>query len=65
MFLLIVINMQMSYFLCIGLLHVRTCQVVFLMMQKWLFVIEVSVFNVFFYLYSFYYDFINIHEYAN
>ena len=34
------------------------------MMQKWLFVNEVSVINVF-YLYIFYYDSICIHEYAN
>ena len=61
--------MQMSSFLCIDSLHVMVYQVVSLidMMRKWLFVIEVSVFYVFFYLYIFYYDSINsgIHEYAN
>ena len=45
--------MQMSYFLCIDSLHVRVYQVVSLIdiMRKWLFVIEVSVFYVSFYIY--------------
>ena len=59
--------MQMSYFLCIDSLHVRVYQVVSLIdiMRKWLFVIEVSVFFMFLFIYIFYYDSINIHEYAN
>ena len=46
--------MQMSLFLYRGLFHVRTCQVVLPidMMQKWLFVIKISVFNVFSYIFS-------------